>query len=590
MIRTFPTGPALTPDLFMRQAMEQPLSPWATFSGTVADQTMQNPGLGTILRESFAPDLAKEVGGGGKGGVKWNYETAGEVAARGDKLYETEDAYKASPSYRPEIPFERGMTESRARALADMHDVSQVRQYYESKRPVIGFAGRIVGSVFDPVNFIPIAGEAASAWSVAKVGKVAGRALIGSADAAANAALFGVLTADQRGKFGDDVSWQAITANAAYAALAGAVIGGAVGAGSKFLGWDADRVAPGKVDTPRLDAPNMVEPPSAKPDGSYNLSGEATARFVPERSVSVDHVAGTLETAGNRIKAVDVLNDAVFTLANDGEVRLGERSQGVVAELRLQAAANMSDFERRRLDRGYASSDPEISTSTLMNKALAPIPEDVKLYRAPGFQSRELIYENDFLSTFGAKEPALTAASILPDGKPKIAEILVSKGTMAFSPDSGVIGNEIVLGPDTKFTKVGGVRTEVTKNGTEVDIQTYKAERNSGDNKPPNFSAPAPEQAAPNLKPAEAKIDSRATIDADPEQAAIDRAIADAKAEGFDPETGETDLDADMDILRQQEVLDATDEEALAAADETFKLVDVWQKVMAVAQACVIKS
>lgn len=91
------------------------------------------------------------------------------------------------------------------------------------------------------------------------------------------------------------------------------------------------------------------------------------------------------------------------------------------------------------------------------------------------------------------------------------------------------------------------------------------------------------------LRAAETKVDARVKPGPDPEQAQIDRAIADAKEEGFDPETGEHDLEPDIDLLRNQEALTADEEAALAAADETYEAVDAWQKVMAVAQSCVIK-
>lgn len=587
MLRRFPTGPTMTPDVFMRQAMERPLSPWSTFAGAAREGLLQSPGLGTVIREGYAPETAKTPEAGGRGGVKWKYDSAQEVEARGDKLFETEDAFKASPMYREEIPFEKGMTESRARALAEMHDASTVRNYYSSKRPVVAFAGTIAGAALDPINYIPIVGEAAMAAAVARTGRIAGRALMGGVDAAANTALFGVLSADTRARLGDDVSWQALASNAAFAAMAGVAIGGAIGGVSKFRGWDADMVKP-KVEAPPADLPNSV---TAKPnsvlDTFSSVSGDATARFTPDRAVTITDVVSRMETAGNRIKAADVLNDAVFGMVNDGEVRLGARSQGHVEAIRNQSASQMTEIEFRRLNRGYSSSDPELSTPDLQAKALTPAPENLMVYRAPGMQNRELIYDGDFLSTFGEKEPAVTAASSWPDVKPQVAEIFVPAGTRVFSPDSGVRGNEIVLGPDTKYEKVGPPRIEKSAKGVDVEVQSYVARPNA--KQEINYSTPAPDLPPANLKTAETKVDARKTLPADPEQAALDRAIADAKEEGFDPETGEHDLEPDVDSLRAQEALTADEEQALAAADETFQAVEAWQKVMAVAQSCVLK-
>lgn len=337
--RQMPIGPVMTLDQFSGAALDRPLSPWATFTGSAADMALQTPGLGTAIREVRTPELAKTPLAGGRGGVRWRDKTAAEIAAEGDTLYQDAEKFKTSPSYRPDIPFEKGMTESRARALADMYDISQVRQFYASKRPIAAFLGGVAGSALDPVNYIPIVGGLAGVAAVARVGRIAGRAFIGSTDAALNSAIFQTALSGEKAKFGDDVSWAAIGTNAAFAAMAGAVIGGAVGGYSKFRHWSVDRPQPDIPEAVRPVVPEPVRPvvtPEPVRPADLTMSGEATARQEPVRNIAIDQVLSRLETAAMRTKAAEVMNDAIDGMIHDGEVRLGERSQAHVAE--MQAA------------------------------------------------------------------------------------------------------------------------------------------------------------------------------------------------------------------------------------------------------------
>ncbi len=104
-----------------------------------------------------------------------------------------------------------------------------------------------------------------------------------------------------------------------------------------------------------------------------------------------------------------------------------------------------------------------------------------------------------------------------------------------------------------------------------------------------NFSVPAPEPQPAMLRQSASKIEARSRPNTDPERAAIDRTIADAKEEGFDPETGTHDLEDDIKMLREQEALTPEEEAALSAADETYQAATAWEKVMNVAQSCVLK-
>jgi hypothetical protein len=142
----------------------------------------------------------------------------------------SEDQYKASPFYRKDIPYDPGMTSARASALASMNDAQKVREFYAQKRPFAAFLGSMAGQALDPINYVPVAGEAVKAAAIARAGNIAGHMMVGALDAAANTAIFGLGTAGARAQFGDDVSWQALVSQVATAGLIGSAFGGIAGA------------------------------------------------------------------------------------------------------------------------------------------------------------------------------------------------------------------------------------------------------------------------------------------------------------------------------------------------------------------------
>ncbi|TIO26942.1 hypothetical protein [Mesorhizobium sp.] len=222
----------------LNSALKQPLSVFSTLMESAKKDVLQSYGLGTLLREAQLPEAAPVVPGitadpGERDFLKSRRETPQELEQRRrDAGALNEDQYKASAFYRKDIPYDPGMTETRAAALAEMDDARKVREHYASKRPLAAFIGGMSGQALDPINYIPVAGPAVRAAAIARYGKVAGTAAFSALDAAANTAVFGLATASERAKFGDDVSWQSTVSQIATAALIGSAfgaIGGAVG-------------------------------------------------------------------------------------------------------------------------------------------------------------------------------------------------------------------------------------------------------------------------------------------------------------------------------------------------------------------------
>jgi hypothetical protein len=252
----------------------------------------------------------------------------------------SEEAYKASPYFRKDVPWQNGMTTARAQALAEMDDRRKVREFYASKRPITSFFGNLGGQALDPINYIPVLGEAVSAANVARFGRVAGRALTSSLDAAANTAIAGIATAPIREQFGDDVSWQSTISQIAMAA----VIGGAFGAVAGRFG----RATPSE------------------------LRAEAETKLATLQNVQEARVA---------------LNDALDGLIHDGEVSVSPASADVVARVadlelpkvaieRMAREADTAAFDRLdALNRTFEINDAEIrrlQAETMDNERFGP--------------------------------------------------------------------------------------------------------------------------------------------------------------------------------------------------------------------------
>jgi hypothetical protein len=234
-------------DLF-DSAMSQPLSLTSTLWEEGKGGALESFGLGTVLRGSQVPlpapseqapygfdpeGLPVPPGISPQDYLQGTWITPDMIAKKREEMGAlTEDQYKASPSYRKDIPYDPGMTETRAAALAAMDDAKKVREFYAQKRPLAAFLGSMAGQALDPINYIPVAGPAVKAAAIGRFGRVAGEALTAGLDAAANTAVFGIGTSGMRAQLGDDVSWQALISQIATAGLIGSAFGtihGAIG-------------------------------------------------------------------------------------------------------------------------------------------------------------------------------------------------------------------------------------------------------------------------------------------------------------------------------------------------------------------------
>jgi hypothetical protein len=249
-----PTYTGLSSYDLLDSAMSQPLSLTSTLWQEGKGGALESFGLGTALRYGNLPEQAPVQEGtdangnaivgpgqvyvppdvGMRDALMGNWgDTPAQLEQRRQQAGAlTEDQYKASPSYRKDIPYDPGMTETRATALAAMDDARKVREFYAQKRPLAAFLGSMAGQALDPINYIPVGGPLVKAAALGRFGKIGGEALAAGLDAAANTAVFGIGTANMRAQLGDDVSWQALISQIATAGLIGSAFGtihGAIG-------------------------------------------------------------------------------------------------------------------------------------------------------------------------------------------------------------------------------------------------------------------------------------------------------------------------------------------------------------------------
>lgn len=365
-----PSGRGLTDQDYIASSLDQPMSLGATFFDQAKGGILESFGLGTAIREGSLPEEAPTTPElmitPPEGGepirvpdtpqmrrritvfesvnpqtLQARPENQQEFKQRQDEAGAlSEDAYKASPYFRKDIPWQNGMTVDRAAALAEQDDRRKVREFYATKRPITSFFGNLGGQALDPINYIPVFGEAVTAANVARFGRVAGRALTSSLDAAANTAVAGLATAPIRGELGDDVSWQSTISQIAMAA----VIGGAFGAVAGRFG----RATPSEL---RAEAENKL----------------ATLQNVQEARVT--------------------LNDALDGLIHDGEVSVSPASAEVIARVadlelpkvaieRMAREADAAAFDRfDALNRTFEINDAEIrrlQAETMDNERFGP--------------------------------------------------------------------------------------------------------------------------------------------------------------------------------------------------------------------------
>lgn len=299
----------------LERARDLPAGYGEMFRSTVAESFITSPGIGTAIRGAAIPEAVPERMDAPLEDSMLRDPLApprAEVDApprftppQGGRLVESEEEYQirrkragalskeeweASPYFRTGIPYDTGMTQDRASALAAWYDASKVRQDTIARGPggflgnAVWVGGMFVGGSADPINYIPILGPEVRAAQIAKFGRLGGSALTSAADAMLSTAGSSAATAGIRANFGDEVTWQGFLTDVAIST----VIGGAFGAAtSRWQGWQTSRSA--------HELERVVEARRALNDALHDV--------VQDRPVEVTHaVADAVDRAAQRVE------------------------------------------------------------------------------------------------------------------------------------------------------------------------------------------------------------------------------------------------------------------------------------------------
>jgi hypothetical protein len=370
-----PTYTGMSRQALFDAAMSQPLSLTSTLVDQGKGGALESFGLGTVLRESQVPlpapsqdapygfdpsGLDVPAGISPQDYLQGNWVTPDMIAKKRAEMGAlTEDQYKASPSYRKDIPYDPGMTETRASALASMNDAQKVREFYAQKRPFSAFLGNMAGQALDPINYVPVAGEAVKAAAFARMGGIAGHALVGALDAAANTAIFGVGTAGMRAQFGDDVSWEALTSQIATAALIGTAFGGLAGS----VGRGVDARARSEAEQRLATLKTTQEARIALNEGIDALVRGEDIKLSPNSTEPMARVAGEIETPQHLAPLSEPpVPEGVVRLYHSGSVGEGDTGRWVSTN-RQYAADYRPDLPLHYLD--VPAEDPRVNNEDI---------------------------------------------------------------------------------------------------------------------------------------------------------------------------------------------------------------------------------
>ncbi|MDL2315713.1 hypothetical protein LJC59_01330 [Desulfovibrio sp. OttesenSCG-928-A18] len=197
-----------------------------------------NPGLGEYIGAAAGQAFDKSSGARIAESLSiWKGESDAKDAGTLE-VYQDEEEYKASAFYREGVKFQPGMSNVRARIIADGYDERRRRERIldagDRNGPwvygVAGFGAGLIGSLPDPVNLIPFGGGMASGARLA--GMTARQVLVrgvkvGAVEGAAGNLLSSSFAAWDLNRKGEDITAQHVFLDTMFGAAAGPVFRGA---------------------------------------------------------------------------------------------------------------------------------------------------------------------------------------------------------------------------------------------------------------------------------------------------------------------------------------------------------------------------
>lgn len=554
-----------------------------------------------------------------------------------------EDAWKKSEFYREGVEYSSGMTEGRAKRIAAAHDEDAVYRWYAAKRPWQAMFTGFAGGLADPINYVPVVSQYSTGMNLA--GKVG----LAAVDAALNTGASAVLTAPLRAQLGDDVSVGEVARQMAYSAVAGSILGGAFhlmgsrraayevsatqGAASKaaiVLNNVSDDIANGrpvKLWPASEDAIRSMHAQITKAvdDAIQSPRWRTEAYRVTDYTDGVMKVEAIDEPPGIRVFHGSPHDFDRFSMEHIGK---GEGAQAYghglyFAENEQVAAGYRDNLSTYKLIKEFNDANPrnrpgQVAQWWASGMELDKVDDALRVLEPDSTQamrddwirqgqklhddlkSRGILYEarikanpDDFLDwdkPMGEQSEKVWNAfrdDVPEDAMPKdIVPLGGSSDAVNFRNifhDAGIPGIKYL---DATSRKAGdGTRNYVVFDDSLIEVVGKNGQPVA---KPLDlgnlhqWNDPEVDLGNSRILEAEAKV-------AAPTRPGFDGAkadIEDAVAQGVDPETGVTDWDADIKVLRDAERLNADDLADLDDAARVFDEADAWGKALEVARTC----
>ena len=262
---------------------------------------------------------------------------------RGGKI--TEEEYKDSEFFDPQIKWDDSFTEAKARLLKDRMDAEREYAYYLEQAQdftdyIAFYGGVIAGAVPDPLNYIPLLGQfdkPRRALQYAGMGARSSRALLGAADAALLTTLASPLLMSERASYQQKYDAQDVLFDIGIATGLGG------GFGALFGRVKPEDSYPGRI--PTLEEARAYDPdvPSTITDPPGQLQ-QFIERVPPENRANAVRKALLQQRAG---KPIDVSAEMQPVISGD------EVKQTRLAELekRFEEQDNLTSEEFSEMQR-----------------------------------------------------------------------------------------------------------------------------------------------------------------------------------------------------------------------------------------------
>tara|TARA_A100001391_G_scaffold167938_1_gene128406 strand:- start:2850 stop:4019 length:1170 start_codon:yes stop_codon:yes gene_type:complete len=329
----------------------------------------------------------------------------------------TKEDWEASKFYDPQIKWDESFTTPKARLLKERRDRERELGFL-LERAGMGatasfYAGALVGTVPDPVNYLPFVGIASKAKSAAVLGKIAqsgrlGRGATTAADAVLGTALIQPLVAAERDTYQLKYDTRDALTELGLALGLGFGLGAALG---RVHPKDPDPAVRAQEGTVTVNRKGEIEIKEGRAPDPETPATRAAANIAPQDAKTAIDVAAAQQAAGESINVGKFAPTQPVRQAADGaaapEVTPAETFQ---ADARVEPAPDPVpddtpiDANEARLQQLEAELDERIRTEEAEGRLkeedateLAYIDEEVKeqeLYHQAVFEVTECLIRN----------------------------------------------------------------------------------------------------------------------------------------------------------------------------------------------------